>query len=153
MDKNTLLTFFQSQQPTFLYVDAHIMGITVTLHQGTNVTNAKPVAFSSRATTSVESYYPQLDLEAMAIDFGLRHFRQDIIGGPPVTIITDHKPLVAIFTNNHKGSISTDQMKLHYQNISYNVAWRQGSLNPSNYLSRHATPLCRLPCEICKETS
>ena len=98
--KNTLLTFFQSQQPLFLFVDAHIMGLSATLLQGTNVTNAKLVAFSSRATTSVESCYPQLDLEALAINFGLRHFQQYIKGSPPVTIITDHKPLVAIFTNN-----------------------------------------------------
>ena len=48
------------------------MGLSATLLQGTNITSAKQVAFSSRATTSVESPYPQLDLEALAIDFGLR---------------------------------------------------------------------------------
>ena len=124
-----------------------------TLLQGTNVTNAKLVWFSSRATTSVESWYPQLGLEALAINFGLRHFRQYVIGSPPVTIITDHKPLVGIFTNNHKGSIRTDCIKLCQQHIFYNVVWRQRSLNPSDYLSHHATPLHHLPHQIRRETS
>ena len=31
--KNTLLTFFQLQQPTFLYVDAHIISLSATLLQ------------------------------------------------------------------------------------------------------------------------
>ena len=40
-----------------------------------------------------------------------------------------------------------------HQDISYNVVWRQGSLNPSDYLSCQATPLRHLPCEVHKETS
>ena len=153
LHKNTLLTFLQPQQPTFSYDDAHIMSLSATLLQGTNITNAKPVAFSSRATTSFESCYPQLDLEALAIDFGLRRFGQYITSSPPATIITDHKLLVEIFTNNHKGSIRRDCIKLRHQDISYNVVWRQGSSNPSEYLSHHATSLCHLPPEIHKETS
>ena len=35
--------------------------------------DTKPVAFANRATTNVETWYSQLDLEALAKDFGLRH--------------------------------------------------------------------------------
>ena len=135
LHKNILLMLFQPQQPTLLYVDAHITGLSATLIQGTTIANAKPVAFSSTVKTLMESCYLQLNLEAQAIDFGLRCFSQYLTGGPPLIIITDHKPLVAIFSNNHQGSI----------------IWRQGSSNPSSYLSSHAMPFYHLPHEICKE--
>ena len=61
----------------------------------------------SRTTNKPETNYPQLDLEAMAIDFGLRRFRKYILGAPePITVITDHDPLCSIFNkSNRQGSI------------------------------------------------
>ena len=64
-------------------------------------------------------------LEALAIGFGLRHFCQKPIGGPPATIITDHKFLVAIFTNNYHISIKTeDHNKLYHQDI-FLMSWME----------------------------
>ena len=42
------------------------------LAQEDDITFAKPVAFASRTISQAESRYPQLDLEAMNIDFCLR---------------------------------------------------------------------------------
>ena len=80
--------------------------------QGSSLEDAKPVAFASRATTPVEFRYPQLDLEALAFDFTLRRFRYYIVGGPEVPVITDHKPLVSIFSNIRKGSVRSNHIKL-----------------------------------------
>ena len=116
LHKNTILTFFQPQQPTFLYADAHITVLSATLLQGTTIVCAKPGAFSSRAVTLVSNMC------------------QYLIGGPRVIIITDHKLVFALFSNNHHGSIRTDCIKLCHQDLYYKVVWRQGSLNPSDYL-------------------
>ena len=153
LSNNTLLAYFNPDIPTYIYVDAHKSGLSATLLQGKTLDTAHPVAFSSRATSDVESRYPQLDLEALAIDFGLRRYRQYIAGGPKIDIITDHKPLVSIFSNTRKGSIRTDRIKLRHQDISYTVIWRKGTQNPSDYLSRHAIPFNKLPKSIRKETS
>ena len=84
----------------------------------------------------MEARYPQLDLEALAIDFGLRRFRFYIVGGPSTTIITDHKPLESIFKNIRKGSIKTDRIKLRHQDVDYMVKLEKGEDNIEDYLSK-----------------
>ena len=152
LSSSTLLRFFEPNTPTYIYVDAHTSGLSATLLQGETIYTARPVAFSSRATTDVEGRYPQLDLEALAIDYELRRYRQYVAGGPQVEVITDHKPLVSIFANTRKESIRTDRIKLRHQDICYTVIWRKGTQNPSDYLSRHATPFKNLPSHIRKES-
>ena len=72
--QDVLLWYFETK-PTFTFVDVHITGLGAMLAQGDDITSAKPVTFASRITSQAESRYPQLDLEAMSIDFGLRRFR------------------------------------------------------------------------------
>jgi hypothetical protein len=141
----TLLRHFSPNLPTYIFVDAHITGMSAILAQGESIEEAKPIAFASRATTPIESRYPQLDLEALAIDFGLRRFRFHLVGSPEIDVITDHKPLEAIFRNRRQGSIRTERIKLRHQDIRYRVIWRDGKNNPADYLSRHATPRQEIP--------
>ena len=90
---------FDPTKTTYISVDAHQSGLSAILQQGSSREDAKPVLMASRATTPVESRNPQLDLEALAIDFALRRFRYYLIGGPKVEVITDHEPLISIFAN------------------------------------------------------
>ena len=147
-----LLHHFDPCSKTFICVDAHSSGLSAILMQGDNIENAKAVAFASRTTTSAESRYPQLDLEALSVDFGLRRFRYYLVGGPTIQVVTDHKPLVSIFSNKRKGSLRSSRIKLRHQDIMYQVVWRKGSENPSDYLSRHAIPLKNLPVSVQEES-
>ena len=67
------------------------------------------VAVASRATSDTEKRYGQIDLEALSIDFALRRFRFYVAGGPKVSIVTDHKPLVPIFSGTRQGSIRSEK--------------------------------------------
>ena len=58
-------------KPTFIFVNAHITGLGAMLAQEDDITSTRPVAFASRTTSQAETQYPQLDLEAISIDFGL----------------------------------------------------------------------------------
>ena len=90
--------------------------------------DAKPVAVASRATSKTEQDYPQLDLEGMSVDFGLRRFREYLVGSPLVIkIVTDHKPLVPIFNRRAKGSIRTQRIKLWQQDIPYTLEYIKAS--------------------------
>ena len=149
--EDTLLRHYNQNKPTYIFVDAHITGVSAILSQGDGMENAKPVAFASRATTPIESRYPQLDIEALAIDFALRRFRMHLVGAPETIIVTDHKPLEAIFRNRRLGSTRTERIKLRHQDIKYKVVWRDGKSNPADYMSRHATPSQHLPREIREE--
>ena len=143
--RDTLIRFFNPDLPTFIFVDAHRSGLAAILAQGYSISMALPISMASRATTKIERRYPQLDLEGMSIEFGLRRYRQYLVGGPEVTVVTDHKPLVTIFNNKRLGSIRLDRVKLRHQDVPFQVVWRQGKSNPADYLSRHATPLKDLP--------
>ena len=61
--------------------------------QGDDLDSARAIIIASRTISKAESRYPQLDLDATAIDFALRRFRNFLAGAPQVLIITDHKPL------------------------------------------------------------
>ena len=144
--EDTLLRYFCMNKPTYIMADAHNSGLGVSLCQGDSIEKAKPVAFASRATSDAEKRYPQLDLEAMALDYGLRRFRNYIVGSPStIVLVTDHKPLESVFNGNRKGSIRTERIKMRHQDIRYKVVYRKGKANSCDYLSRHATPWKDVP--------
>ena len=149
--KEILLRHFNPRLKTEIQVDAHQSGLSALLVQESKE-GKRIVGVASRATTPVEARYPQIDLEALAVDFGLRRYRFYIAGGPKVSVITDHKPLRSIFKNLRKGSIRTERIKLRHQDIDYEVKWEKGIDNPADYLSRHATPLNQLSQDIQNET-
>ena len=151
--KDILLRHFDPKLKTEIHVDAHQSGLSAILMQLDKNGDKHMVGVASRATTEVEARYPQIDLESLAVDFGLRRYRFYIAGGPQVSIITDHKPLRSIFKNLRKGSIRSERIKLRHQDIDYNVVWEQGVTNAADYLSRHAMPLKHhRPEEVEEET-
>ena len=149
--KDILLTHYDPRKKTTVYVDAHQTGLSAVLMQGEG-NKERVVSTASRATTPTESRYPQLDLEALAIDFALRRYRFYLAGGPTVDVITDHKPLESIFKNIRTGSIRTERIKLRHQDLNYKVRWEKGETNSADYLSRHAIPLRNITKEIREET-
>ena len=143
--EEALLQYFDPEQPTYLFVDAHKSGLSAILAQGESPEKAHMITCASRATNPIERRYPQLDLEALSVDFALRRFRKYLVGGPKSILFTDHKPLISIFGNTRHGSVRTDRIKLRHQDILYQVVWRAGIDNPADFLSRHAVPWQKLP--------
>ena len=123
--ETTTLSYFDTNLPTWIFVDASFAGLGAILAQGEDIENTNVIAFASRATTSIERRYPQIDLEAMAVDFGLRRFREYCVGAENITVVTDHRPLKAVFENKRLGSIRIDRTKLRHQDINFNILWRK----------------------------
>ena len=57
--------------------------------------DGKPVAYASQPLFSAERRYPQIENEMLSVLFGLSKFHH-YTHGQDVTVVTDHKPLVAI---------------------------------------------------------
>ena len=150
--KDVLLRYFDPRAKTFIIVDGHKTGLGAILAQGPTLTEAKPVALASRTTSVSEKSCPQLELEATSLDFGLRRFREYVIGSPTlIKVITDHKPLIHIFNGRRSGSIRTRRIKLNHQDIPFIVEFQKGTLNQVDYMSRHARSMSSLPIEQRKE--
>lgn len=55
----------------------------------------RPIAYASKSLSDAKKNYSQLDKKALAIVFGVKRFHQYIYGRR-FTLITDHRPLLAI---------------------------------------------------------
>jgi len=90
-----VLKFYDVTEEVTLQCDASEKGVGATLLQGGQL-----VAFASRALSRVEQTYAQIEKECLAILFAAERFDQYLLGREVVTVNTDHKPLVPIFSKS-----------------------------------------------------
>ena len=91
-----VLKFYDPKRNTRISADAsqHGLGaVLLQLHEET----WQPVAYASRALTSAEVNYAQIEKELLASTYACERFHQYVYG-QAVEVETDHKPLVAIMS-------------------------------------------------------
>ena len=79
-------------KPFILYTDASKTGLGAALHQTDEDGIEHPLAFYSKKLTGAPTRYPPIELEAMAVIFGLDKSKS-ITQGCDVIVRTDHRPL------------------------------------------------------------
>jgi hypothetical protein len=136
-----ILAYFDVNKETEILVDASPVGIAGILVQRDKQGQLKPVAYGSRSLTEVEQRYSQLEREALAVVWSCEHFHIYVYG-KPVTVHTDHKPLLGIF-GRPRTQLPTrlERWNLRLQPYSPTIVYQKGSTNPADYLSRHPLPL------------
>lgn len=97
-----------SPQCHTITTDASGHAIGACLHQVVNG-ESSPVAFYSRKLSSTESKYSAFDRELLAIVAALKKWKF-IINGHPLTVFTDHKPIIGAF-NSSKERFSDRQQR------------------------------------------
>ncbi len=104
-----------------LSVDASCKGLGAVLLQV-----GKPVAYASRALTSVQQQYAQIVKELLAIVYGCKKFHQYVYGRE-VEVETDHKPLQSIFKKPlHQAPSRLQKMLLQLQSYDLTVTYKSG---------------------------
>ena len=88
------LQYFDSTENVTIQVDASLRGLGAALLQ-----EKGPVEYASKSLSEIETRYSNIEREMLAVLFGLERFHYYAYGRK-VTVITDHKPLVAIFSKN-----------------------------------------------------
>jgi len=136
------LAYFDARKETEIIVDASPIGLGAILVQhGENGKNI--VAYGSRALTHVEQRYAQIEREALACVWSCEHFHQYVFGAP-VTITTDHKPLLSMFGNpNAKLPMRIERWMLRLLPYQPKIQFKRGVDNPADYLSRHPQQLTK----------
>ena len=85
------------KQNTTSFFDGCPLGLAATLTQRKlGQQEWQVVQYASLSLTEIEKRYNQIELEALAGDFGCRKFHL-FLYGRPLKIVTDHKPLEAVF--------------------------------------------------------
>ncbi len=116
-----VLQYFDTSIPVVLSADASQHGLgAVCLQQG------RPVAFASRALTPTESRYAQIEKEMLALVFATKKFH-DFIYGRPVTVETDHQPLITILRKPlHTASPRLQGMMMKLHRYHLDVIFKRG---------------------------
>ena len=122
-------------------MDASPIGICAILMQIDKEGRKRTVQYASRALTPVEQRYSQTEREALAVVWACEHLHIYVMGSA-VTLYTDHKPLVAIFSNpRSKPTARIERWTLRLQPYEIRLKYRSGKNNPADYLSRHTPPV------------
>jgi Tfp pilus assembly protein PilW len=130
--------YFDPAKDTEISVDASPVGLAAILSQVDGKTGTHHiVTYASRSLSETEQRYSQTEREALAVVWACEHLHLYIYG-KPVTIYTDHKPLVSIYGNpSSKPPARIERWALRLQPYQLTVRYRKGEGNPADYLSRH----------------
>ena len=129
--------YFNLESETELLVDASPVGLGAILAQKDEKGEFHIIAMASRALTSVEQRYSQTEREALAIAWGITHFKLYLYANT-FKVITDHRPLETLFNNPHaKPSTRIERWLMKIQEYDFIVEYRPGKDNPADYFSRH----------------
>ncbi len=96
-----ILAFPDYSLPFTLCTDASALCIGAVLMQIEESKRPHVVAYASRVLTAAESKYSITHLEALAVVWALKHFR-DMIFGYPITVYTYHTSVTQLFHGKKK---------------------------------------------------
>lgn len=140
--KAVKLEHFIPGRPTILAVDASEYGIGAVLSQKDANGAERPIACASKTLNVHQRNYSQIQKEALAIIYGVKKFNEYLYGSKFV-IITDHKPLVALFSPHKRIPDNTAQKMqrwaLFLTDYNYEILYR------STHQHANADALSRLP--------
>uniref|UniRef100_A0A8C5M1Z9 Gypsy retrotransposon integrase-like protein 1 n=1 Tax=Leptobrachium leishanense TaxID=445787 RepID=A0A8C5M1Z9_9ANUR len=127
-----VLQFFDPTKAVVIQADASKSGLGACLLQ-----DNCPIAYASRAMTTTEQNYAQIEKELLAIVYATKKFHQFVFG-KTVTVQSDHKPLEAILTKPlSKAPARLQRMLLQLQRYDLEIVYTPGrDMHISDALSR-----------------
>ena len=137
------LAYFDLDKETCLHTDASTMGLGFVLLQRAKGSDGewKTVQAGSRFLTDTESRYAVIELECLAVAWGVKKCQIFLSGLEHFTVVTDHNPLVPILNTHRLDEIENPRLqRLRTRLMAYNftVQWLKGTQNEAaDALSRH----------------
>ena len=96
--EGTVLKYYKPELDLFLETDASGKGIGMALLQSNSNERESlyPITYGSKTLTPAEMRYANIERELLGVVGALEKFHYYFTFGHPVTVLTDHKPLIAI---------------------------------------------------------
>ncbi len=135
-----MLVFFDPSRKTKISTDSSKNGIGAVLLQSDGE-DWRPVAYASRAMTSAECRYAQIEKECLGLVYGFEKFHSYVFGLPRFVAETDHKPLIAIIKKNlSEMSPRIQRLMMRLQRYDFDLIYTPGkSIVLADSLSRATT--------------
>ena len=135
--KTGVLRYLHPTAKITVQCDASSLGLGAAILQ-----EGKPVAFASRALSSAEKNYSQLEKEMLAIVFSLRRFDQYVYGRE-ILVESDHQPLETILRKPlHEAPRRLQRMMMELQRYDLTVKYLKGeNMYLADTLSRAFLPI------------
>lgn len=111
LSENATTAYFDPQKETTIYVDASPVRLAGILTQDDRV-----IMYASRSLTAVGSRYSQTEREALAVVWACEDYNV-YVNGVPVTIVTDHQPLLGIWNKPKPSSLRIARWGYAYNRI------------------------------------
>ena len=126
----SVLAHYDPCKKIILSCDASSYGIGAVISHVDRQDIEKPIAFASRTLSHAERNYSQIEREALSLVFGVTKFHKYLYGRN-FTLITDHKPLLAIF-GSKKGVSRVTAARLERWSLAlgaynYDIVYKKGS--------------------------
>lgn len=137
---DTVLTHFDPQKPVREACDASPYGIGAVMSHVMDDGSERPVPFASRSLAPAEKNYAQIDQETLSLIWRVKRFNQNLYG-KEFTLITDHQPLVSIFSPQ-KGIPLTAAARMQRWALFLGGHKYQSS-------SGHTSMLVQTDCHVC----
>ena len=143
VSSDSILALFDPHRSTRVSADASSYGLGAVLTQQQSSGEWKPISYISRALTTTEQRYAQIEKEALAVTWACERLR-DFLTGLQFHIHTDHKPLVPLLTTKGLDElpIRIQRFRLRLMRFSFTVSHIPGKdLTVADTLSRAPTEL------------
>lgn len=125
LTQEPVLKFYDPEKKTRISADASQYGLGAVLLQEYDE-QWLPVAYASRALTSAESRYAQIEKELLASMYACERFHQYVYG-QAFEVETDHKPLVSIMSKPlNDCPVRIQRMLIRLQKYDIHVMYTQG---------------------------
>lgn len=128
--KPPILAYFEPSRKIQLVADVNPVALGAVLIQFDNQQHPRIISFASRSLSEVERRYSQTEKESLALVWGVERF-YFYLAGLEFELITDYKPLEAIFKPSSKPLSRIGRWILKLQSFNFKIIYKPGNIADS----------------------